>query len=73
MFNGWTDKKRRRICKLLVNNPKRIFLLLFVDTFNIPKIVDKIFEMLNVIADKIGEKNRVQIITNNAINSKTTK
>jgi hypothetical protein len=59
MSNGWTDKKDIVFVIFLVNSPKRIIVLSSVDTFNMSKIVDKLFEMLDVIVKRIKEENVV--------------
>jgi len=73
MSDGWTDKKRRCICNFLVNSPKGIvffFFLSSVDTSNMSKTADKVFEMLDAIVERIGEENVVQVVTDNAANYK---
>ena len=70
MSNGWTDKKRRSICNFLVNSPKGTVFLSSVDTSNMSKTTDKVFEMLDAIVERIGEENVVQVVTDNAANYK---
>ncbi|XP_073268810.1 uncharacterized protein [Populus alba] len=70
MSDGWTDKKRRSICNFLVNSPKGTIFLSSVDTSNISKTADKVFEMLDAIVERIGEENVVQVVTDNAANYK---
>jgi hypothetical protein len=41
-----------------------------VDTSNISKTVDKVFEMLDAIVERIEEENVVQVVTDNAANYK---
>ena len=66
MSDGWTDKKRRCICNFLVNSPKGIvfffFFLSSVDTSNMSKTIDNVFEMLDVIVERIEEENVVQVV-----------
>jgi len=59
MYNGWTDKKDIVFVIFLVNSPKGIIFLSSVNTFNMSKIVDKLFEMLDVIVKRIEEENVV--------------
>ena len=60
MSDGWTNKKRRCICNFFVNSPKgAIFFLSSVDTSNMSKTADKVFEMLDAIVERIGEENVV--------------
>ena len=50
-----------------------IFLTIFlssIDTSYFSKTIDKVFEMLHDIVEKVGESNVVQVITNNAANYK---
>jgi len=54
----------------LVNSPKEIIFLSSVDTSNMSKTVDKLFEMLDVIVKRIRDENVVQIIIDNIINYK---
>lgn len=46
------------------------FFLSSVDTSNIFKTANKIFEMLDAIVERIGEENVVQVVTDNAANYK---
>ena len=46
------------------------FFLSSVDTSNISKTADKVFEMLDAIVERIGEENVVQVVTDNAANYK---
>ena len=69
MSDEWTNKKWR-ICNFLVNSPKWTIFLSSVDTSNMFKTTDKVFEMLDVIMEKTGEENVVQVATDNAANYK---
>jgi len=44
-----------------------------MNTSNMSKIIDKVFEMLDVIVKRIEEEIFVQIITDNAVNYKATR
>ncbi|XP_042410295.1 uncharacterized protein LOC121999718 [Zingiber officinale] len=57
------------MCNFLVNSPSKTVFLSSVETTNISKIADKIFEMLDDV-EKVGEENVVQIISDNAANYK---
>jgi len=70
MPDGWTDKKKCCICNFLVNSPKGTVFLSSVDTSNMSKTADKVFEMLDAIVERIGEENVVQVVTDNAANYK---
>ena len=68
MSDGWTDKKRRSLCNFLVNSPKGTIFMFSLDTSNISKTADKVFEMLDNVIEMVGEENVVQIVTDNASN-----
>lgn len=70
MSDGWTDAKRRSLCNFLVNSPKGTIFLTSVDTSDISKTADKVFEMLDEIVERVGEENVVQVVTDNASNYK---
>jgi hypothetical protein len=70
MSDGWTDKKRRSICNFLVNSPKGTVFLTSIDTSEISKTADKVFDMLDEVIEKVGEENVVQVVTDNAANYK---
>jgi hypothetical protein len=46
------------------------FFLSSVDTSNMSKTADKVFEMLDAIMERIGEENVVQVVTDNTANYK---
>jgi len=62
--------KKSCICNFLVNSPKGTVYLSSVDTSNMSKTTDKVFEMLDVIVERIEEENVVQVVTDNATNYK---
>ena len=64
MSDGWTDKKDVFVTFWLIVL-KRQFFLSSVDTSNMSKIADKVFEMLDAIVERIGEENIVQIVIDN--------
>lgn len=70
MSDGWTDKQRRTICNFLVNSPKGSVFLTSLDTSDISKTADKVFEMLDRVVEEVGEENVVQVVTDNAANYK---
>ncbi|XVE92510.1 hypothetical protein REPUB_Repub01dG0103500 [Reevesia pubescens] len=49
MFDAWTNKKMRSICNFLVNSPKGTIFLESIDTSDISKTTEKVFEMLDNI------------------------
>ncbi|PSS34880.1 RuvB-like [Actinidia chinensis var. chinensis] len=70
MSDGWSDKKRRSICNFLVNSPMGTIFLSSIDTSDIFKTGQKVFEMLDEVMEKVGEENIVQVVTDNASNYK---
>lgn len=70
MSDGWSDRKIRSICNFLINSPRGSVFLSSIDTSDISKTADKVFDMLDAVVDKIGEENVVQVVTNNAANYK---
>ena len=70
MSDGWSDKKRRSICNFLVNSPMGTIFLSSIDTSDISKTGQKVFEMLDEVVEKVGEENIVQVVTDNASNYK---
>jgi len=70
MSDGWTNKKRRSICNFLVNSPKGIVFLYSLNTSDISKTAEKVFKMLDDAVEFVGEKNVLQVVTDNAANFK---
>ena len=57
MSNGWTDKKRRSICNIFVNIVLKGQVFLYsLDNTEISKTAEKVFEMIDEVLDKVGEK-----------------
>ncbi|XP_027177656.1 uncharacterized protein LOC113776795 [Coffea eugenioides] len=71
MSDGWSDQRKRTMNNFLVNSPAGTVFLSSVDTTDISKTAQKLFELLDGIVEKIGEDNVVQVITDNASNYKT--
>ncbi|CAL5438641.1 unnamed protein product [Camellia sinensis] len=61
MSDGWSDRKRRSICNFLVNSPNGTIFLSSLDTSDISKTGEKVFEMLDEVVEKVGEENVVQV------------
>ncbi|KAJ9129082.1 hypothetical protein P3X46_034149, partial [Hevea brasiliensis] len=59
------------LCNFLVNIPRGIVFLTSIETFNILKIADKFYRMLDEIVKKVEVENVVQVVTDNATNYKT--
>ena len=72
MTDGWTDRKRRTILNFLVNSPKGTVFFKYVGASNICKTIHKIFEMIDVVVEEVGEDNVVQVVTDNAANYKAS-
>ena len=53
--------RRRSICNFLVNSSKGTIFLSSINTFDISKIADKVFAMLDDIVEMVGEENVVQL------------
>ncbi|XP_027182149.1 uncharacterized protein LOC113780554 [Coffea eugenioides] len=70
MSDGWSDQRKRTMNNFLVNSPAGSVFLSSVDTTDISKTAQKLFELLDGIVEKIGEDNVVQVITDNASNYK---
>ncbi|KAK8947163.1 hypothetical protein KSP39_PZI006677 [Platanthera zijinensis] len=70
MSDGWSDRKRRSICNFLVNSPKGTVFLSSIDTSDIAKTSEKVFQMLDEVVEKVGEENVVQVVIDNASNYK---
>ncbi|XP_027120522.1 uncharacterized protein LOC113766354 [Coffea eugenioides] len=72
MSDGWSDQRKRTMNNFLVNSRAGTVFLSSIDTTDISKIAQKLFELLDGIVEKIGEDNVVQVITDNASNYKAT-
>ncbi|KAM7502803.1 hypothetical protein LguiB_001707 [Lonicera macranthoides] len=70
MSDGWTDGKNRALMNFLVNSPAGTFFLKYVDVSDRIKNGELIFKYLDDIVSEIGEKNVIQIVTDNATNCK---
>ncbi|CAM8913918.1 unnamed protein product [Rhodiola kirilowii] len=70
MSNGWTDRKKRLLCNLMVNSPKGTVFLYSLDTSDISKTSDKVCKMLDDAVEFVGEENVIQVVTDNAANFK---
>jgi len=60
----------RCICNFLVSSPKGTVFLSSMDTSNMFKTTNKVFEMLDVIVERIEEENVVQVVIDNTANYK---
>ncbi|CAN0906240.1 hypothetical protein LINGRAHAP2_LOCUS24137 [Linum grandiflorum] len=66
MSDGWTDKNRRSICNFLANSRKGTVFIDSIDTSEFSKNTAKVFEMIDNIVEKVGEKKVIQVVTDNA-------
>ncbi|XP_073122785.1 uncharacterized protein [Henckelia pumila] len=66
MADGWTDKKSRSLINFLVNGPKGTVFVESVEASSYSHTADKMYELLKLFVNRIGEKNVVQIVTDNA-------
>ncbi|CAO2816008.1 unnamed protein product [Amaranthus hypochondriacus] len=70
MFDSWSEKRRCSTYNFLVNSFKGTVFLSFIDTSKFSKTTDKVFDMLDVVVEKVRPKNVVHIVKDNAANYK---
>ncbi|KAK1407750.1 hypothetical protein QVD17_39376 [Tagetes erecta] len=70
MSDGWTDRRQRTLINFLVNSSKGTVFMESVDASSYAKTGEKVFELLDNFVELIGEKNVVQVITDNGSNFK---
>ena len=63
MLDGWSDKKNRYLTNLIVNSPSGTVFLKSLDTSDVIKDAQKLFELLDSLVEEIGEENVVQMVT----------
>ncbi|CAK8561487.1 unnamed protein product [Lathyrus sativus] len=68
MSDGQTDRKGRILINFLVNCPVGTMFVISVDASNYAKTGDKLAELLDTFVEKMGEKDVVQLITDNESN-----
>ena len=66
MSDGWSDNRNRSITNFLVNSPRGTVFLNSVDTSDIFKNANNLFELLDSMIEEIGEENVVQVVTDSA-------
>ena len=59
MWDGWSYKKKRSLTNYLVNSPSGTVFLKSVDTADVIKDAQKLFELLDSLVEEIGEENVV--------------
>ncbi|KAL5154147.1 hypothetical protein HKD37_19G053563 [Glycine soja] len=65
MLDGWTDRKNRTLINFLANCSLGTQFVRSVDAFEYMKTGQKIFELLDSFIEEIGEKNVIQVVTDN--------
>ena len=65
MLDSWTDRKSRCFINFLVNSPGSTWFLKSIDVFDTIKNGELMFKHLDEVVEEIGEKNVVQVITDN--------
>ncbi|KAG4912624.1 hypothetical protein JHK86_053057 [Glycine max] len=68
MSDGWTDRKNRTLINFLVNCSLGTQFVRSVDASEYMKTGQKIFELLDSFVEEIGEKNVIQVVTDNGSN-----
>ena len=53
MLDGWTNNRERSITNFLVNSPKGTVFLKYIDTFDISKNAENLFQMLDSLVQEI--------------------
>ena len=59
MSDRWMDNREKSITKFLVKNSKGTIFLNSIDTYNISKNVENLFQFLDSLVQEIGEENVV--------------
>ncbi|XP_057444668.1 uncharacterized protein LOC130736914 [Lotus japonicus] len=68
MSDAWTDRKQRTLINFLVNSPAGSMFVRSVDGSSYMKTGEKLFTLLDSLVEEIGEKNVVQVVTDNGSN-----
>ncbi|RDX83186.1 hypothetical protein CR513_35926, partial [Mucuna pruriens] len=68
MRDGWTNGKGRSLTNFLINSPSESVFLKSIDTSDVINDDKKMFELLDIIVEEIGEENVVQVMTDGASN-----
>ena len=68
MSDGWTDRKNRTLINFMVNCPNGTMFVKSVDASAYMKTGEKVYELLDSFVEEIGEKNVVQVVTDNGSN-----
>jgi hypothetical protein len=68
MADGWTDTKGRTLINFLVNSSAGTMFVKSVDASAYMKTGQKVYELLDSFVEEVGEKNVVQLVTDNGSN-----
>ena len=66
MLDRWTDNREMSITNFLVNSPKGTVFLKSIDTSDIFKNAENLFQLLDSLLQEIGEENVIQVVTHSA-------
>lgn len=67
LSDGWRDSVvQKDIINFLVNSPKGSVFVKSLDVSNVAKDADLLFRVLDKMVEEVGEKNVVQVVTDNA-------
>ena len=65
MCDGWSSRTRKSIINFMIYCDRSMIYHSSVDTTNIPKTTDYIFSLMDKVVEEVGEKNVVQVVTDN--------
>ena len=65
MLDRWTDRKQRTLVNFLVKCSKVTIFMQSIDASSMIKTREKMFELLNKWIEQVGEKNVIQVMTDN--------
>jgi len=68
MSDAWTGRKQRCIINFFIISQAGTMFLKSIDGSDFVKTSEKLFELLDAIVEEVGEKNVVQVVTNNGSN-----
>ena len=71
MCDGWSSRIRKPIINFMIYCDRSMIYHSSFDTTNIPKTTDYIFSLMDKVIEEIGEKNVVQVVTDNEASFKT--
>ena len=66
MSDRWTDNREMSITNFLINSPKGTVFLKSIDTSDISKNAENLFQLLDSLLQEIGEENVIQLVTHSA-------